>query len=192
VLILVRHGRTAWNAQGRLQGRVDEPLDDLGLAQAQAVAARVGEADELISSPLRRAVQTAEAFAAPYTVDERWIELSYGIYEGVTHAEVPSEAWRQWREDPSFVPEGGESLAAVDTRVRDACADLAERAMTRKIVVVSHVSPIKSAVAWALGTGVEIAWRSHLSHASICRIDVRRNGPVLYGFNETADATRED
>ena len=192
MLILVRHGRTAWNAQGRLQGRVDEPLDELGLAQAAAVAARVGEADELISSPLRRAVQTAEAFGAPYTVDERWIELSYGIYEGVTHAEVPSEAWRQWREDPSFVPEGGESLAAVDTRVRQACADLAERAMTRKIVVVSHVSPIKSAVAWALGAGVEISWRSHLSHASICRIDVRRNGPVLYGFNETADATRED
>lgn len=192
MLILVRHGRTAWNAQGRLQGRVDEPLDDIGLAQAEAVAARVGAADELISSPLRRAVQTAEAFGAPFTVDERWIELSYGIYEGVTHAEVPSEAWRQWREDPSFVPEGGESLAAVDSRVRAACADLAERASDRKVVVVSHVSPIKSAVAWALGTGVEISWRSHLSHASICRIDIRRGGPVLYGFNETADATRED
>ncbi|MET0324483.1 MAG: histidine phosphatase family protein [Ilumatobacteraceae bacterium] len=192
MLILVRHGRTAWNAQGRLQGRVDEPLDELGMAQAEAVAARVGEADELISSPLRRARQTAEAFRAPYIVDERWIELSYGIYEGVTHSEVPSEAWRQWRQDASFVPEGGESLAAVDTRVREACADLAERAMTSKVVVVSHVSPIKSAVAWALGAGVEISWRSHLSHASICRIDVRRTGPVLYGFNETADATRED
>ena len=57
----------------------------------------------------------------------------------------------------------------------------------RNVVVVSHVSPIKSAVAWALGAGVEIAWRSHLSHASICRIDIRRNGPVLYAFNETAD-----
>ncbi|MET0145733.1 MAG: histidine phosphatase family protein [Ilumatobacteraceae bacterium] len=187
MLILVRHGRTALNAAGRLQGLLDEPLDDVGLAQADAVAKWVGAVDELVSSPLSRAVQTAEAFGMPYTVDGRWIELSYGIYEGEAVANVPSQAWTQWRLDTSFVPEGGESLLTLHRRVRGACEELLTRAMDRRIAVVSHVSPIKSAVAWALGAGIEISWRSHLDHASICRIDMGRTGPVLVTFNETAD-----
>lgn len=186
MLILVRHGRTALNATGRLQGRVDEPLDEVGERQAIAVAKLVGPVDELISSPLVRAQQTARAFDRPFTVDERWIELSYGIYEGVLHADVPSEAWDHWRVDPSWVPEGGESLADLDVRVRDALDELAVRAVGRAVAVVSHVSPIKTAVAWALGCGIEIGWRSHLSQASVCRIDIRGAGPVLYSFNEEA------
>ena len=83
MLILVRHGRTALNAAGQLQGRLDEPLDEVGEAQAIAVAKLVGPVDELISSPLSRAQQTAERSTLPFEVDERWIELSYGIYEGV-------------------------------------------------------------------------------------------------------------
>lgn len=184
MLILVRHGRTALNASGRLQGRLDEPLDDVGQLQAKAVAERVGPIDELIASPLLRARQTADAFGFPYVVDERWIELSYGEYEGMPVGDVPSEAWRRWREDPDFEPVGGESLTTLDQRVRAACEDIAGRARDRTIAVVSHVSPIKTAVAWALGVGVEISWRSHLSHASICRIDIRRTGPVLLTFNE--------
>jgi alpha-ribazole phosphatase len=188
VLILVRHGRTALNAAGRLQGRIDEPLDEVGERQAKAVAERVGPVDELISSPLVRARQTAEAFGRPYVVDERWIELSYGVFEGVEVRSTPAEVWAKWRADPGFAPDGGESLVTLDARVRGACADLAEAAAgDRKIAVVTHVSPIKAAVAWALGSGVEIAWRSHLSPASICRIDFRGGDPVLTAFNETAD-----
>ena len=185
MLILVRHGRTALNASGCLQGRLDEPLDDLGMLQAKAVAERVGPVDELISSPLVRARQTADAFGLPYTVDDRWIELAYGVYEGTPTADVPLGVWNRWREDPHFRPEGGESLAELDRRVRSACVDIAIRAGDRAVAVVSHVSPIKCAVAWALGAGIELSWRSHLSHASICRIDIRRNGPVLETFNET-------
>jgi probable phosphoglycerate mutase len=186
VLILVRHGRTALNAMGRLQGRLDEPLDDHGHLQAKAAAERVGLVDELVTSPLLRARQTADAFGVPYTIDERWIELSYGEYEGKPVGDVPSEVWRRWREDPDFSPTGGESLTTLDTRVRAACVDIATRAVDRTVAIVSHVSPIKAAVGWALGTGVEVAWRTHLSHASICRIDVRRGGPILLTFNETA------
>ena len=145
---------------------------------------RLGPVDELIASPLQRARQTAEAFGEPYTVDERWIELGYGVYDGMPTGDVPSEVWRRWREDPRYVPDGGESLADLDERVRAACDDLAERAIDRTVVVVSHVSPIKAAVAWALGAGIEMAWRSHLSPASITRIQVRATGPVLYTFNE--------
>jgi alpha-ribazole phosphatase len=193
MLILVRHGRTPANAAGLLQGRLDQALDPIGEQQAVAVAkfvsTMVDEVHEVVTSPLVRARQTAEAFGLPPQVDERWLELSYGKYEGVPHAEVPSEVWALWRENPGFVPEGGESLKTLDVRVRSACEDVAERARNRNVVVVSHVSPMKSAVAWALGVDLGISWRSHLSHASVCRIDVRPQGPVLVSFNETATAS---
>ena len=190
MLILVRHGRTAANAAGLLQGRLDQPLDELGARQAVAVAEFVarttGPVQAVFASPLRRAQQTAAQFGLPVETDERWLELAYGIYEGVPHADVPSEIWNFWREDPNFVPDGGESLAALDERVRAACSDLSERARDEHVVVVSHVSPMKSAVAWALGVDLMIAWRTHLSHASVCRIEMRERGPVLLSFNETA------
>jgi broad specificity phosphatase PhoE len=190
MLILVRHGRTAANAQGLLQGRLDQPLDHLGERQAREVCAYVrttaGEIDAVIASPLVRAQQTAAEFGVPVETDPRWLELAYGIYEGVPHADVPSEVWNLWREDPSFVPAGGESLATLDERVRGACDDLVERARSGNVVVVSHVSPMKSAVAWALDVDLRISWRTHLSHASVCRIEMRTHGPVLLSFNETA------
>jgi broad specificity phosphatase PhoE len=193
VLILVRHGRTAANAAGLLQGRLDQPLDPVGERQAVETAGFVRSIvdgiDEVIASPLRRAQQTAAVFEQTVTTDERWLELAYGVYEGVPHADVPSEVWDRWRADPAFVPEGGESLAALDVRVRDACDELEERGRSRNVVVVSHVSPMKSAVAWALGVDLSISWRSHLSHASVCRIEMRRQGPVLMSFNEIASST---
>ena len=187
MLILVRHGRTALNASGRLQGRIDEPLDDVGRVQAVAVAAHVGPVDILISSPLRRARETADAFGMPYEVDERWIELSYGELEGKSTSDAMSrEAWEQWRGDASFTPPGGESLVELDTRVRAAFADVAERAMHHTVAVVSHVSPIKAVVAHVLGAPIDIAWRSQLSQASVCRIEMTARGPVLTAFNEKA------
>lgn len=190
MLILVRHGRTPANAAGLLQGRLDQELDEVGERQARAVAAfvhdAVGPVDAVLSSPLLRARRTAAAFGAEVEVDDRWIELAYGRYEGVPHTDVPSEVWQRWREDPDYVPEGGESLAALDRRVREACDDLVERARDEHVVVVSHVSPMKSAVAWALDVDVRISWRSHLSQAAVCRIEMRRQGPVLVTFNETA------
>jgi alpha-ribazole phosphatase len=189
VLILVRHGRTPANAAGLLQGRLDQDLDDHGRAQADAVAAylqRRCEVDTVVSSPLRRARQTAAAFGLPVEIDDRWLELAYGEYEGTPRSEVPSEVWQRWRADPGFTPAGGESLAALDARVRDACTDLVERAARDVVVVVSHVSPIKAAVAWALGVGIEISFNCHLDQAAVCRIAFRAGRPVLQTFNETA------
>ena len=189
MLILVRHGRTQANLEGRLQGRLDQDLDDHGRRQATAIAAYVRdrcEVDFVVSSPLKRAVQTAEAFGLPIEIDDRWMELAYGEYEGTPHADVPSEVWSHWRDDPQFTPEGGESLAALDVRVRSACDELLTRAGSANIVVVSHVSPMKSAVAWALGVGIDISFNCHLDHASVCRIAVRGDRPILQTFNETA------
>ncbi len=188
MLILVRHGRTPANAAGLLQGRLDQDLDDVGRAQAVAVAAYVEATvtvDAVVSSPLQRARQTAEAFGLPVELDDRWLELAYGDYEGTPHSDVPSEVWQRWREDTSFTPPGGESLAALDARVRRSCDALRERATDENVVVVSHVSPMKSAVAWALGVGVGISFNCHLDHASVCRIAMRAGRPILQTFNET-------
>ena len=189
VLILVRHGRTAANAAGLLQGRLDQPLDDIGRSQAASAARHIaasidGEIERVYCSPLTRTRQTAEMFRSDVIVDERWIELAYGDLEGVRAAEVPAEIWERWRSDSGFVPAGGESLDDVDRRVRQACEELAPIATDRHVVVVSHVSPIKAAIAWALGASSSVTWRMHLSVAAVSRIAIREHGPVLMSFNE--------
>ena len=186
MLYLVRHGRTAANASGLLQGRLDPPLDEIGCKQAVAIAALVGPVDAVITSSLVRARETAECFGLPVEVDDRWIELAYGEYEGVPAAEVPNEVWQAWRTDAKFATEGGECFGALDARVRSACDELAERIAREDVVVVSHVSPIKAAVAWALNTSLEIMFHCHLSHASVCRVGMGKFGPILHTFNEQA------
>lgn len=193
-LIIVRHGRTAFNATGRLQGRTDNPLDDVGQEQARRVAQHLAPvlADDsmIIASPLVRAQQTARAIAEgaglDITVDDRWIEIDYGVFEGVPQADVPADVWAQWRNDPFYAPRDGESLVSVQERVTAACEDLMSRIDGRTAVIVTHVSPIKSSIAWALGTDVGIGWRTQLDTASVSRIVLTPRGPVLRTFNESA------
>jgi broad specificity phosphatase PhoE len=186
MIIVVRHGRTEANASGLLLGRLDVPLDETGRRQAELLAAAVGPVDRVITSPLQRARDTAAAFDRPVEVDERWIELDYGELDGTAIVDVPSELWRSWRADPGFEPPGGESLASLGGRVRAALVDLQDAARRETIVVVSHVSPIKAAVAWALGVGDEVTWRLYVAPASITRMGVAERGPVLQTFNEVA------
>jgi len=185
VLVLVRHGRTAANAARKLQGRLDLPLDDVGMAQVADVASWLDKPDRVISSPLVRARQTAEAFGMPYEVDDRWIELDYGSLDGVPVADVDAEVWERWRVDRTYQAGGGESFDAMEKRVLPAAEQLLEESMDQTIVVTTHVTPIKAAVAWALGVDVTVGWRCHLDQASVCRIVAGPAGPVLFGFNET-------
>lgn len=184
MLILLRHGRTAENAAGLLQGRIDNPLDDVGRRQAEQVAASIGPVDEIISSSLSRAVETAAMFGVPGIIDDRWIEVDYGEYDGRPLTDVPLDVWAAWRTDPGFVPPGGESMHAMDQRVRAAAADALEAARDRTVVVVSHVSPIKAAISWALGGDISMSWRCHLDQAAVCRIAPDPTGPVVRSFNE--------
>ena len=184
MLILARHGQTSANAEGRLCGRADVPLTDLGRRQAAAMAAGVGRPARVISSPLRRALDTAAAFGRPVEVDERWIELDYGRLDLQPFGEVGADVWDAWRKDCDYVPGGGESLSELGRRVRAACAELAEAAAAADIVVVSHVSPIKAAIAWALRTGDDVAWRLHVRDASVHRILTDGPAPRLVAFNE--------
>lgn len=186
MLIVVRHGRTDANASGLLQGHLDRPLDELGRRQARALRGQVAGATRVVCSPLLRARETAEALGLPVTVDERWIEVDYGVLDGTPLRDVPPQMWASWTSDPDFVPEGGESMAALGVRVRAGCEDLVEEAAERDIVVVSHVSPVKAAVAWALGVGDEITWRLYVAPASVTRISVGPPRRSLHLFNSQA------
>ena len=183
MLILARHGQTEANGRGLLLGRAESPLTELGRAQAAALG-RVLTAHRLISSPLSRALDTAAAFGRPVEVDERWIELDYGDYDLRPWQAVPAEVWTRWRDEPSFTPPGGESLVELGRRVRDACASLVAEAAKSDVVVVTHVSPIKAAVAWALGAGDDLGWRLRVDVASITRVATSGDRPVLHAFNE--------
>jgi broad specificity phosphatase PhoE len=192
----VRHGQTDANAAGLLQGRVDRPLNQRGKGQARdaAVALRpiVAAGARIVSSPLARARQTAAAMLVcagrredEMVTDHSWVELDYGSWDQVPLREVPPEQWQKWRADLSFAPPLGESLAVLGERVRTACRDLLDDCARSDVVVISHVSPIKAAVAWALGVTDDASWRMQLDPASICRISVSDRGPALRTFNET-------
>jgi broad specificity phosphatase PhoE len=189
-LILVRHGQTAMNRGGRFQGRVDSPLTDFGAAQAEAVASVLADrgATRVVTSPLLRAAQTADRIATRLGIevdtDDRLIEIDYGGWDGQPLNSVSAEDWAAWRDNPAFTPPGGESLQSVQARAM-ACADeLLEP--NRTTIAVSHVSPIKAIVAWALGAGVEATWHMHLEVAAICAVDRRGAQPLLLTFNERA------
>ncbi|MHA6796182.1 histidine phosphatase family protein [Pseudonocardia bannensis] len=201
MLILVRHGQTDANARGLLLGRADPPLNETGLRQARALAAALPRATRIVSSPLTRARHTAAVLAgaargateaADVEVDPRWIEMDYGDLDGRPATTLDEGSWHRWRHDPDFVPAGGESLAAVCSRVREACLELADDAARGDVVVVSHVSPIKAAVTWALGVGDEVGWRMFLGDAAVCRIDTSGPAPLLLAFNDARPVDGSD
>jgi broad specificity phosphatase PhoE len=196
MLILIRHGESTGNAAGLLVGRADLPLTEHGRWQAAALGAPFPSAKvgKLVTSPLTRARDTAALLAlgpeVPTSIDPRWIEVDYGEYDAKPLGAVSEDVWSRWRADPSFRPPGGETLAEVGARVREACEELfatsgAGARGEGDVVVVSHVSPIKAAVCWALGVGDQWAWRLQLATASVTRIDWGMDGPRLLGFNDT-------
>jgi broad specificity phosphatase PhoE len=190
VIAFTRHGQTAHNRDGRLQGRVDLPLSELGAEQAAALARQFEAAPvaRVVSSPLQRAAATATTIAAPHglavEIDERLVELDYGEWDGRPLRDVPVESWAKWRSDPKFAPPGGERLTDVTARI----ANFTVEANTDDFVVaVSHVSPIKAAICVALDVDERATWRMQLDVASVCRLGRRPDGsPFLLSYNETA------
>lgn len=167
---------------------------------------------EIVSSPLLRARETADVVssqlrpdesspdesspdasraAVSMVVDDGWAELSYGDWEDRPVADVAAADWNAWRADAHFAPPGGESLMALTERVWLACERAARAARDGDTVVVcSHVSPIKAAVAWALGVddleaAVALSWRMHVDQAQMTWVGFRRGEPVLWSFNST-------
>ncbi len=190
-VVFVRHGQTDANRNGVLLGRLDPPLNDAGREQASAVAARVSRLEpvRVVTSPLVRAVETAEIVASACAVrevdvDARLIEVDYGEYDGLPLGELPEDLVWKWRNDADFAPPGGESLASVGKRMGEYTREVLDTLADGPVVAVSHVSPIKAAVLWALGLPDLYAWRLRLDNASVTRLAPGPDGPVLLSFNE--------
>lgn len=194
MIVVVRHGRTASNASGLLVGHADPALDELGIVQAELLANAVGPIDALIASPLLRTRQTAAAFTAlggpEAVIDERFIELDYGEWDGLELAAVSAESWATWRNDVDFAPPGGESLRVLGERVGSGLDDLAQQWAGRTVVVVTHVSPVKAALIWALGGEQSMSWRAYVAPASITRVDSVDGARRLVSFNECGHLSR--
>lgn len=148
-ICLVRHGETAWNAERRLQGHTDIPLNDTGAAQAQATAASLVDQrfDAAYASDLLRARQTADAIAMRCalqpTVDARLRERHYGAFQALTYDEArarfPEDYHHFENRSPEFVlPGGGESLREFAARIHEALHDIAARHLGGMVLVVTH------------------------------------------------------
>ncbi|MBP2707035.1 bifunctional RNase H/acid phosphatase [Microbispora sp. RL4-1S] len=197
-LLLLRHGETPLSVDKRFSGLGDPSLTSAGLAQAEAAAARLTgkpyDIEVIVSSPLTRARQTAEAVAAstgvPVLVEEDLRETDFGAWEGHTFAEIqrrwPDEL-AAWLADPGVAPPGGESFADTERRVERARDRLLRAHEGRSVVVVSHVTPIKLLVRLALGAPVQSLYRMHLDLACLSAVDYYADGPaVLRLLNDTS------
>ncbi|NKY57336.1 bifunctional RNase H/acid phosphatase [Nocardia flavorosea] len=175
--LLLRHGQTELSVQRRYSGRGNPPLTAVGREQAARSAkmlAAKGDIGAVVSSPLGRARETADAAAAALGLEVRVIdgltETDFGDWEGLTFreaAERDPDLHARWLGDPSLPAPGGESFDAVRERVEGARRDLVARYPGANIVVVSHVTPIKTLLQLALGVGPALLYRLHLDLASL-------------------------
>jgi broad specificity phosphatase PhoE len=195
VTLLLRHGQTPMSVQKRYAGRSDVPLTDVGVQQAAAAAKRLASAGigVIVTSPLLRAVQTAQEVAAvtgaAVVTDDGFRETDFGAWEGLTFAEVrdrwPSEV-TTWLADPEVAPPGGESFTDVSARVTAALRRVLTDRQGQRVLIVSHVTPIKTLVAMALLAPSAALFRMHLDIAALSEIDWYADGPaVLRSFNDT-------
>lgn len=203
-LLLLRHGATPLTAEKRFSGAGDPELSAVGLQQADAVARRLAAPDAvhrgieaIVSSPLQRTVQTAQAVAdalgLSVEIDPGLRETDFGLWDGFSFAEV-RERWpaehSAWLASTAVPPPGGESLDAVAERVLAARDALLERHARRTVLVVSHVTPIKTLIRDALGAPPESLYAMELSAASLSAVTWYTDGrSSMRLFNDTAHLT---
>lgn len=194
-VVLLRHGETEQSLERRFSGSSDLPLTDKGLAQAKAVAVRIDGTPKIAAiycSPLKRARQTAEAvgrqLGLPVIVEEQLREISFGDWEGLTFAEakrVGGEAFARWSQSTDVDPPGGESQTKCLERIAGLRNELLQRHKRERVLLVTHVTPIKSLIGEALG-GLKIASRVNLDLCSLSRIDYHNDRTVVKLINEVS------
>jgi probable phosphoglycerate mutase len=180
-VVLVRHGVTPHTVEKRFSGGLasaNPGLSDEGRAQIRAVADWLGplaeRVDAVVSSPVRRTLESAEILAESLgrtvEVEPGFAEMEFGVWDGMTFAEVgekhPDEL-KAWLGSLDVAPEGGESFRVVQQRVLDGLARLQEAHAGKTVVVVSHVTPIKTLVAHAVDAPLEAVYRMELTPASV-------------------------
>jgi probable phosphoglycerate mutase len=151
---LIRHGSTSWNEAGRIQGRTDVPLSELGAAQVRSWRVPPGFADAVcLTSPLARASETAKLLGLAPSVDLRLAEMDWGGFEGRTLAELRADTGASMREledaGLDFRPPGGESPRLVAARLAACLRDVASTG--RDHVLVTHKGVLRASLVLAFG-----------------------------------------
>ncbi|MFY9265907.1 MAG: histidine phosphatase family protein [Solirubrobacterales bacterium] len=185
-LLLVRHGESEWNADGRLQGQADPPLSALGRAQVAHMAARLvdDEIDAIVASDLQRAIDTAAALAdvvrMPVTPRRDLREVDLGSWTGVSREEIEAadpEAWRRWRIEGIEGWDGGERYSEAMDRVGGAITELAAAWDGKTVVAVTHGGCIRLATCHLLGMPAEDLGRiMSIGNSSITEFLVEPDG----------------
>jgi alpha-ribazole phosphatase len=195
-IILVRHGETAYNANETFRGRADVPLNETGLKQAKLLGEYLSheKIDHIYSSPLKRAVTTAEAIATAQKIKVKLAEnindLDCGEWEGLTLKEVQQkyeDIYQDWVDTPEQVKiPGGESLADVRNRALPFVKDAVTRCPEGKIVLVSHRAVNKVLICALLGLDNSMFWSFKLDTGAITRFSYDGVKTVLIGHNDTS------
>jgi broad specificity phosphatase PhoE len=186
-LILVRHGETVWNAEGRLQGQTDIPLNEAGRRQAHQLAARLaGETiDAAVSSDLQRAMETARIVAGPHRLivraDARLRQSHRGKWEGLTYAEIERLYPDSSHDD---TPPEGETETAVVARVRSWLDDARRDHAGRTVLAVSHGQILRILIALALEMDPAQAGRFFVGNAALSEVHFGDAGAVLHRLND--------
>ena len=196
-LVVIRHGETAWNAAGRLQGHRDIPLNALGQRQAAGLARAL--ADEglaaVVASDLQRAWQTGGALATglglPLQPEPGLRERCFGMLEGLTHAEIeaqwPDQARGLRHREPGFVPAGGgESLVDFQARCLATLHRLATAFAGQTIALVCHGGVLDGLYRAATHVALDRPRSWPLGNASINRLLHTPQGLALVGWNDSA------
>ncbi|HZQ34202.1 MAG TPA: bifunctional RNase H/acid phosphatase [Mycobacterium sp.] len=196
-LLLLRHGQTELSVQRRYSGRGNPALTDLGRRQAEAAAEYIGRRGGIaavVTSPLQRAYDTAAAAAKALgldvVVDDDLIETDFGSWEGLTFSEAADrdpDIHGKWLRDTTIAPPDGESFADVQVRVHRACDRIITEFGGATVLVVSHVTPIKTVLQMALDAGPSILYRLHLDLASLSIAEFYPDGKASVRLvNQTA------
>lgn len=193
-IIAVRHGETAWNADSRMQGQLDIPLNALGRLQAQRLAQALADEplDAIYASDLSRAFDTAQAVAAltghRVIADTALRERAFGAFQGLTYTEIEQrwpEQGARWRaRDVDFVPEGGESLRQLSARSVEAAARLAAAHAGGTILLVAHGGVMDCLYRAAVRIELDLIRTWQLGNASINRLLYSAEGFSLVGWSD--------
>jgi broad specificity phosphatase PhoE len=194
--ILIRHGQTEWNRTERFRGHADIPLNETGRIQAHKIAARLAAEpiDALYSSPLQRAVQTAEPLAEthhlPIQQQEGLIDINFGALEGLTVDEARQafpEVIEKWLAAPGRVKfPKGDSLRAVRARIEKLLAELAAQHPNQTVALVSHKVTCGAMLCYVIGLDADALWNIAQDNGCINRFETRDQGFVITLLNDTS------
>ena len=194
-ILLARHGETDWNVAEVFRGRIDVELNETGIEQAKLLAEYLSSAsvDAVYSSPLKRALQTAEAIASrkklKVEIAPGLVDLDFGEWQGLSHREVKSkypELYMQWIDHPGRVKmPGGESLYEVRGRALVVVEDMA-RKHEGTVVLVSHRVVNKVLICALLGLDNSHFWNIRQDTCGVTSFVYEKGQYILTGHNDTS------